>query len=64
MGILEIIGIILLLFVIYRDLVTANYSELILLAGSVTLMILLLRNTGLGIIVGIPIATIFGNLVV
>jgi hypothetical protein len=64
MGILEIIGVILLLFVVYNDIVAANYSDLILLTGSITLMTLVLRNFGLGIIVGIPIATLFGNLVV
>lgn len=64
MGILEIIGVILLLFVVYNDIVAANYSDLILLTGSITLMTLVLRNFGLGIIVGIPIATLFGNLAV
>jgi hypothetical protein len=64
MDILEIIGVILLLFVVYNDIVAANYSDLILLTGSITLMTLVLRNFGLGILVGIPIATLFGNLVV
>jgi len=64
MGILEIICIILLLFVVYNDLVAANYTALIILTGSITLMTLVLRNVGLGILVGIPLAMLFGNLVV